>query len=81
MRDDLVTAREMLMAGRLAEARDLLIRLQTRLVFAPVTPDAPDRTDINPMASRINAAIRAIEAGNQHAAMQTLDGLITAGLD
>ena len=81
LRDDLVTAREMLMAGRLEEARDLLIRVQTRLVFAPVTPDTPDRNDINPMASRVNAAIRAIHAGNQQAAIQTLDGLITAGLD
>jgi hypothetical protein len=51
------------------------------MIFVPVTPGAPDRADINPQASRINSMIRAIEAGNAQFAIQTINVLLTTGLD
>lgn len=78
---ELVKAREMLMAGYPGDARELLIRLQTRMVFRPVTPNTPYRDDVNPIASRVGTAIRAIDQGYPQYAIQTLNLLLTAGLD
>lgn len=62
--------------GQLTDARELLARIQTRLVFRPVTPDQPDRFDRNSAATVVGRAIRALDDGDRDAAVQIIDNVL-----
>jgi hypothetical protein len=70
---DLMTARQLLVSGRTEEARNLLVRAQTQLVFQPVAPDRPTPEGGNVAATRIGGAIRLLDEGNTRGAVQAIN--------
>jgi hypothetical protein len=70
---NLMTARQLLVSGRTAEARDLLARVQTQMVFQPVAPDRPVAEAGNVAATRVGDAIRMLDQGNTGRAMQAIN--------
>jgi hypothetical protein len=72
-RDDLVTARELLVSGRAADARQLLMKAQAQSALRPVTPDQPLATGGNATATHIGEAIRFPDAGNTGYALQSIN--------
>jgi hypothetical protein len=70
---NLITARQLLVSGRTEEARDLLARVQTQMVFQPVAPDQPVAQGGNVAATRVGDAIRMLDQGYTGRAMQAID--------
>jgi hypothetical protein len=70
---DLITARQLLVSGRTEEARDLLVRVQTQMVFQPVAPDQPLAQGGNVAATRVGDAIRMLDQGYTGSAMQAIN--------
>jgi hypothetical protein len=70
---NLITARQLLVSGRTEEARDLLVRVQTQMVFQPVAPDQPAAEGGNIAATRVGDAIRMLDQGNTGSAMQAIN--------
>lgn len=70
---NLVTARQLLLAGRTDEARSLLARTQTQMVLQPVAPDQPAALGGNVAATRIGDVIRLLDQGNPGKAMQAIN--------
>ena len=72
-------ARKLLRDGQSQQARLLLAKAQTRMVFRPVTPDQPTRNDTNRAATNIQEAIRSLDAGNQAQAIQIINRVLASG--
>jgi hypothetical protein len=70
---NLITARQLLVSGRTEEARALLVRVQTQMVFQPVAPDQPVAEGGNVAATRVGDAIRMLDQGNTGSAMQAIN--------
>jgi hypothetical protein len=70
---NLMTARQLLVSGRAEEARNLLVRAQTQMVFQPVAPDRPTAEGGNVAATRIGGAIRLLDEGNTKGAVQEIN--------
>jgi hypothetical protein len=68
-----MTARQLLVSGRTEEARNLLVRAQTQMVFQPVAPDRPAAEGGNVAATRIGSAIRLLDEGNTGGAVQAIN--------
>ncbi|WP_158929521.1 hypothetical protein [Acidisphaera sp. S103] len=81
-RDDLENARDLLVSGRPADARQLLVLAQAQSALRPVTPDQPHATGGSLTATRISDAIRFLDRGNTKYALQAInmamDGNTTA---
>jgi hypothetical protein len=73
--DDVAMARQWLVGGNPDEARQMLMRIQTRMVFQPGTPDQPDRSEVNAPATLIGIAMRAIDAGDLRRALRTINDI------
>jgi hypothetical protein len=71
--DDLANARELLVSGRPADARQLLVLAQAQSELRPVTPDQPSATGGNVTTSRIGEAIRFVDTGNTRYALRAID--------
>ncbi len=69
---NLATARQLLVSGRTAEARDLLARAQTQMVLQPVTPDQPDARNGNVAATQVGNAIRLLDQGRTGSAIDAV---------
>jgi hypothetical protein len=69
----LITARELLAAGRTAEARQVLMRGQAGSALRPVTPDQPYAIGNSVIASQIGYAIRLLDSGNARGAMEAIN--------
>jgi hypothetical protein len=70
---NLITVRQLLISGRTDEARDLLVRVQTQMVFQPVAPDQPVAEGGNVAATRVGDAIRMLDQGNTGSAMRAIN--------
>ena len=73
--EDVALAHRWMSSGNYREARQMLGRIQTRMVFQPVSPDQPDRNDLNAAATMVGIAIRAIDAGDMRRAARTLNDI------
>jgi hypothetical protein len=71
--DDLANARELLVSGRPADARQLLVLAQAQSELSPVTPDQPSATGGNVTATRISDAIRFLDTGNTKYALWAIN--------
>jgi hypothetical protein len=72
-RDDLVNARELLVSGRAADARQMLVLAQAQSELRPVTPDQPFATGGSVTATRISDAIRYLDRGNARYALRAIN--------
>jgi hypothetical protein len=72
----LMDAREVLASGRTQDARHLLARAQTQMVFQPVTPEQPDTRGGNRAATAVGEAIRWLDAGDIAMAVQAISRAI-----
>ena len=70
---NLIAARQLLVSGRTEEVRDLLVRVQTQMVFQPVAPDQPVAEGGNVAATRVGDAIRMLDQGNTGSALQAIN--------
>jgi hypothetical protein len=70
---NLITVRQLLVSGRADEARDLLVRVQTQMVFQPVAPDQPVAEGGNVAATRVGDAIRMLDQGNTGSAIRAIN--------
>jgi hypothetical protein len=71
--DDLANARELLVSGRAADARQVLMLAQAQSELSPVTPDQPFATGGNVTATRISDAIRYLDTGNTKYALREIN--------
>lgn len=71
--DDLANARELLVSGRPADARQLLVLAQAQSELRPVTPDQPFATGGNVTTARIGEAIRYLDTGNTRYALRAIN--------
>lgn len=69
----LITARELVASGRLAEARDLLMKARAESALRPVTPDQPYATGATAVSNQIGAAIGFIDVGNSVKALDAIN--------
>jgi transcription-repair coupling factor (superfamily II helicase) len=69
----LITARELVASGRLAEARDLLMKARADSALRPVTPDQPYATGATAVANQIGAAINFLDVGNSVRALDAIN--------
>jgi hypothetical protein len=76
---DMVTARQLVYDGRIAEARQLLAKVQVAMVLRPVTPDQPSRDDTNLAASRIGTAMHLLDHNDRQQAIQTINQVLSSG--
>lgn len=81
VRDDVLEARRSLISGQMSAARTMLTRVQTRMVLQPVTPDQPDRQDVNMMATMLGTAIKALDTGDTTTAVSMVNQLLSGPLD
>lgn len=72
-RDDLANARDLVVSGRPADARQMLMLAQAQSQLRPVTPDQPLATGGSVTATRISAAIRYLDTGNTKYALRAID--------
>jgi hypothetical protein len=72
-RDDLENASNLLVSGRPADARQLLVSAQAQSALRPVTPDQPYATGGSLTATRISDAIRFLDRGNTRYALQEIN--------
>lgn len=72
-RDDLENARNLLVSGRSADARQLLVLAQAQSQLHPVTPDQPFATGGSLTATRISDAIRFLDRGNTRYALRAIN--------
>jgi hypothetical protein len=70
---NLMTARQLLVFGRTEEARNLLVRVLTQMVFQPVAPDQPAAEGRNVAATQVGDVIRWLDRGNTGSAMQAIN--------
>jgi Flp pilus assembly protein TadD len=69
----LITARELVASGRLAEARDLLMKARAESALRPVTPNQPYATGATAVANQIGAAISFLNVGNSGRALDAIN--------
>jgi len=77
----LVTARDLLAAGRAADARQLLMKAQAESTLHQVTPDQPFATGRSAAALRISDAIRLLDAGNTGSALRAINLAMDSTVD
>lgn len=79
--NDLSNARTLLTSGRVAEARQTLIKAQAQSVLQPVTPDQPYAVGNNATALQIRDAIRMLDRGSPNGALQAIDLAMNSSRD
>ena len=73
--EDVANARQSMSSGNYSEARQMLARIQTRLVLQPVTPEQPDRNDLNAAATMVGIAMQAIDVGDLRRASRLVNDI------
>jgi len=68
-----MNARALLISGRMADARQSLVRAQAQSALQLVTPERPAAEGSNPTTARIGVAISMLDQGSRDGALQAID--------